>query len=522
MKYLLYYNLDDKFVTDQVAVGGDGTKVVSVVDGVAWTKDQEKTYYRYSSNSGDVITYNVTIKYRSTLFETIANDDIITISAYSGCDANVFVLPKNIEFYKAIDESGNTVSGVSINVSGNTTYTFRYLATDFSRSPLHFEITSPGYIVWGISSGSVASAKTISYKKNADNWVSITAKSGDNAAKINVVTGDIVQFVGDNQYYGTWTFIGNSFCGTTAGFKVKGNIMSLLSSSGYNELEFVVSADTFSDLFNSCTGLTDASELCLPVLNINGVRGVYRKMFSNCTNLISAPVLPATVVDGWLCYGSMFSHCTSLRKAPDLPAMTLGAGCYETMFSGCTSLSAAPELPATTLKSSCYYRMFYGCISLTVAPSLPATTLAEYCYGGMFGGCTSLTQAPELPATTLAEYCYAEMFYGCTSLTSAPSLPATTLAQDCYYNMFRGCTSLTQAPELPATNVPSEAYCQMFWGCSSLSFIKCLGIYRHGDATMSWVPDVAENGTFIKHPDASWPTGASGIPEGWTVQDATD
>ena len=42
MKYLLYYNLDSKFVTDQTAAGGDGTNVVSVVDGVAWTKDQEK------------------------------------------------------------------------------------------------------------------------------------------------------------------------------------------------------------------------------------------------------------------------------------------------------------------------------------------------------------------------------------------------------------------------------------------------------------------------------------------------
>ena len=48
MKYLLYYNLDNKFVIDQTNVGGDGTNVVSVVDGVAWTKDRENTYYRYA------------------------------------------------------------------------------------------------------------------------------------------------------------------------------------------------------------------------------------------------------------------------------------------------------------------------------------------------------------------------------------------------------------------------------------------------------------------------------------------
>lgn len=35
-----------------------------------------------------------------------------------------------------------------------------------------------------------------------------------------------------------------------------------------------------------------------------------------------------------------------------------------------------------------------------------------------------------------------------------------------------------------------------------------------------WVSDVASNGTFVKHPDmTSLPTGDSGIPEGWTVED---
>lgn len=36
-----------------------------------------------------------------------------------------------------------------------------------------------------------------------------------------------------------------------------------------------------------------------------------------------------------------------------------------------------------------------------------------------------------------------------------------------------------------------------------------------------WVSDVASNGTFIKHPDmTTLPSGVSGIPEGWTVEDA--
>jgi hypothetical protein len=36
----------------------------------------------------------------------------------------------------------------------------------------------------------------------------------------------------------------------------------------------------------------------------------------------------------------------------------------------------------------------------------------------------------------------------------------------------------------------------------------------------NWVDGVASSGTFVKHPDmTSLPTGTSGIPNGWTVED---
>lgn len=88
---------------------------------------------------------------------------------------------------------------------------------------------------------------------------------------------------------------------------------------------------------------------------------------------------------------------------------------YMSMFNGCTNLTTAPALPATTLAVGCYGMMFWGCTSLTTAPALPATTLAINCYYYMFRGCTSLTTAPNLPSTTLADSCYLSMFYGCSS-----------------------------------------------------------------------------------------------------------
>ena len=174
------------------------------------------------------------------------------------------------------------------------------------------------------------------------------------------------------------------------------------------------------------------------------------------------------------------------------------------MFQNCTSLiESIQELPATTLTEECYSYMFNGCSSLRLTPDLPATTLVPGCYLYMFSN-TNITAGPELPATTLAPRCYAFMFNNCKSLITAPDLPATTLAQSCYWGMFKGCSVLT--------------------------YIKCLG-YTSGDSTSdndrpmaeytpAWVDGVDPYGTFIKNPNMTWPTGISGIPDRWKVEDA--
>ena len=270
-------------------------------------------------------------------------------------------------------------------------------------------------------------------------------------------------------------------------------------------------------MFNGCSSLTTAPELPATTL----AKYCYYGMFGGCTSLTVAPELPATTLAEY-CYYAMFDGCTSLSTAPKLPATTLANYCYYGMFGGCTSLTVAPELPATVITEHCYTYMFGNCTSLKAAPTLlPATTLAEVCYYGMFNGCSSLTVAPKLPATTLATGCYERMFYNCSSLTTAPELPATTLAASCYYRMFDGCSSLATAPELPATTLVTLCYKNMFRGCSSLNLVKCLATSIETDSSPNWLYGVASTGTFIKNPSMNdWPSGASGIPEGWTVQDA--
>ena len=124
-----------------------------------------------------------------------------------------------------------------------------------------------------------------------------------------------------------------------------------------------------------------------------------------------------------------------------------------------------------------------------------------------------------LPATTLQNECYRDVFSGCHNLTQAPSLPATTLARTCYNGMFYNCISLTTAPELPAKVLVSSCYGYMFTYCNSLNYVKCLATDNISTSTISsWLSGVSSTGTFVKPAGVSYPTGVSGIPSGWTIQ----
>ena len=361
---------------------------------------------------------------------------------------------------------------------------------DYATEYLTFNILSAGTINWTASKTDVT--KTIDYKLNNGEWVSITSNTGSSAPTITVNSGDKVQFRGNNTQYGTSYSNYNSF-GSSASFEVEGNIMSLI----------------YGDDFKN-------------KLTISG-RYAFASLFRGCVNLVSAEnlILPATTLAN-SCYYEMFYGCTSLTTAPELPSTTLPNNCYYGMFQNCKSLTTAPELPAEILAYGCYYRMFEGCKSLVTAPALPSTTLANSCYKEMFYNCASLTTAPALPATTLADGCYYEMFYGCTSLTTAPELPATSLANSCYQSMFQGCIKLTSAPVLPATTLVYWCYNNMFRDCKNLNYIKCLATdISASDCIYYWVNGVASTGTFVKAAGmTSWPTGINGIPTGWTVQDA--
>lgn len=330
----------------------------------------------------------------------------------------------------------------------------------------------------------------------------------------------------------------------------------------------------FNGMFRDCPNLVTAPELpvmCVGELSCGG-------MFENCTSLEIAPDLPATDLND-NCYEHMFAGCTNLVNAPDLPATDLRYYCYQYMFAGCTSLVNAPDISAEYVEDeSCKY-MFSGCTSLAATPDLHFQRIGVSGCEGMFKDCTSLVTINEFPTNTVDldyfdELGYAEMFAGCTSLVNGledvefvsrdqgyvgmfsgctsltavtgslnvdgnwdtykqmfkgctslvvvPSLDSEHIDDNCYEEMFMNCTSLVTAPELPSNYASSGCYKRMFYGCSSLNNIVCFLTDFNGydDCTEDWVHGVAASGTFGRVSDGvDWPTGDSGIPNGWTVID---
>jgi hypothetical protein len=354
---------------------------------------------------------------------------------------------------------------------------------------------------------------SISYSTdNGETWT--TTANQDNRQEnlvidVDVEEGDEVMWKGIATQTGYYDendyddYVG-SFFSSDCEFDAQGNVMSLLYGDDFKGEDTLEYEGQLTCLFydydeEKTCGVVNAKDLSLPA-----------------TTLVND------------CYRNMFHNCTSLTTAPKLPATTLAARCYAGMFAICRTLTIAPELPATILAQSCYSGMFRSCASLTSAPQLPATTLANSCYDSMFYYCTSLINAPALPATTLTNYCYSNMFRNCTSLTTAPELPATTLTNSCYVNMFNGCTALTTAPVLPAETLVSSCYYLMFYNCTNLNYIKAMFTTTPSGSspnyyTQNWVYGVASSGTFVKNSAAQWNvTGVDGIPDGWTVETASE
>ena len=177
-------------------------------------------------------------------------------------------------------------------------------------------------------------------------------------------------------------------------------------------------------MFYECTSLKETPSMSIAGMNTN----CCRNMFSGCTNLesINMTISTSTFYD-YSCYG-MFTDCSKLVDASSLfhinSSAVLGTSCFAYMFTRCTNLRIAPLLPSKNLAVGCYSGMFANCGSLVNAPELPATTLAQSCYYGMFESCA--LAYIYLPALELVEDCYGQMFFACENLSEIKAMFLTT------------------------------------------------------------------------------------------------
>lgn len=308
---------------------------------------------------------------------------------------------------------------------------------------------------------------TIYYKINDGEWQEHSISIFDESVfALDVNAGDVVQIKADTSTLNNENFNWD----TDFKFNASGNPVSLFAGNTYMEDPSVSIHGIFLNKL-----VVNASEVLLPK-NVTS----FESMFAKCQYLVSTPSYPYKTIEKENLFSNMYSGCTSLVVAPVLPAKKLSKGCYRNMFAGCTSLINAPALPAKTLEESCYGYMFYGCTSLVNAPALPAKVLPEYCYSSMFSGCTSLVDTPEIEisefegesGTYSGSYSCERMFSGCASLKNIHlNITADNVKSYACQEMFANCTSLVTASFLlgqNATEFGSTAFSGMFKGCTSL------------------------------------------------------
>ncbi len=275
--------------------------------------------------------------------------------------------------------------------------------------PLTFEAREAGASVrFGVDTD--VATNGVEYSTDGSSWAAYTPNAAITLANV----GDRVMFRGNNATYSDESGNNSSTFYCTKPCYIYGNIMSLITPTGFEKATTLTEPYTFQYLFDYNSNI-----------DIHPIQKL---------------LLPATTLTE-KCYYRMFRSCYGLTKAPELPAMTMAKACYSKMFFNCTALVETPYLPATTLADDCYSEMFESCSSLKTPPAiLPATTLAGSCYNKMFAHCNNLERAPYLPATQLIGACYYMMFYDCKKINSITCL-ATNFYGDCIDYWLYGVAS---------------------------------------------------------------------------------
>lgn len=128
-----------------------------------------------------------------------------------------------------------------------------------------------------------------------------------------------------------------------------------------------------------------------------------------------------------------------------------------------------------------------------------------------------LKSAPDVIAYVAGKHSLHCTFKDCTALINPPSVSIERVDEHSCEETFRGCTSLVSTPELKPLVLSDSSYYRMFHGCSSLKKVVTKMTDISGtNCLYQWLRDVAATGEFYCPSSLVIPSGASGIPSGWT------
>lgn len=137
----------------------------------------------------------------------------------------------------------------------------------------------------------------------------------------------------------------------------------------------------------------------------------------------------------------------------------------------------------------------------------------------MFDGCENMLYAPALRLSVSLYGQY--VFQNCKTITEGAIFKnfSDTIGNNGLYGCYYGCTSL-KSVSFPFKTLGYQALSRALYNCSSLVEIKTSFTDISGSNCLAnWVSGVAATGDFYCPASLTIPSGASGIPNGWTRHD---
>ena len=278
--------------------------------------------------------------------------DWLTLSQSTGSTGNTIVV---VSALASTEERAGTVSFTD----GTTTRTLS-VSQEAMELPYEERYFTTEVLTDGTLSFRNKTGITVEYRINGGEWTTYTTTR--NGVKINVASGDVVEWRGTNASYATSQKGAGNFCtfggiddadflnsGGTAMFNVYGNIMSLVYGDNFIGQTALTGTFNFAGMFNRCYTVISAKNLVLPAMALTSS-----------------------------CYRAMFSHAHELTEMPDLPATTLADNCYSYAFEQ-TNITKTCVLPAEALPTSGYFAMFIMCSGLSEITCLATSTAATAC-----------------------------------------------------------------------------------------------------------------------------------------------